>query len=78
MKDRTQGPRHTWPEADLTRSNSTWTPSRLGVPHPPVWGVGGTVDRESALRSAGPLLSRVRAPLWTPLPDGRPESLRSP
>ncbi|GFO39230.1 hypothetical protein PoB_006573500 [Plakobranchus ocellatus] len=32
---------------------------------------------ESALRSAGTLLSRVRAPLSAPWPDGGPESLRS-
>ncbi|GFO46158.1 hypothetical protein PoB_007266300 [Plakobranchus ocellatus] len=41
-------------------------------------GVGGTVANDSALRCAGTLLSRVRAPppmLW---PDGGPESLRSP
>ncbi|GFN84792.1 tumor protein p53-inducible protein 13 [Plakobranchus ocellatus] len=40
-------------------------------------GVGGTVARESALRSAGTLLSRVRAPPPAPWPDGGPESLRS-
>ncbi|GFO37902.1 hypothetical protein PoB_006440700 [Plakobranchus ocellatus] len=37
-----------------------------------------TVACESALRSAGTLLSRVRAPLPAPWPDGGPESLRSP
>ncbi|GFN77344.1 hypothetical protein PoB_000385000 [Plakobranchus ocellatus] len=41
-------------------------------------GVGGTVASESALRSAGTLLSRVRAPPPAPCPDGGPESLRSP
>ncbi|GFO46570.1 hypothetical protein PoB_007307500 [Plakobranchus ocellatus] len=41
-------------------------------------GVGGTVASESALRSAGTLLSRVRAPPTAPWPDGGPESLRSP
>ncbi|GFN86252.1 hypothetical protein PoB_001275800 [Plakobranchus ocellatus] len=41
-------------------------------------GVGGIVDSESALRSAGTLLSRVRAPLSAPWPDGGSESLRSP
>ncbi|GFO40001.1 hypothetical protein PoB_006650600 [Plakobranchus ocellatus] len=41
-------------------------------------GVGGTVASESALRSAGTLLSRVRAPPPVPWPDGGPESLRSP
>ncbi|GFN92950.1 hypothetical protein PoB_001945600 [Plakobranchus ocellatus] len=41
-------------------------------------GVGSTVACESALRSAGTLLSRVRAPLLAPWPDGGPESLRSP
>ncbi|GFN86085.1 retrovirus-related pol polyprotein from type-1 retrotransposable element r2 [Plakobranchus ocellatus] len=40
-------------------------------------GVGSTVACESALRSAGTLLSRVRAPLPAPWPDGGPESLRS-
>ncbi|GFO15325.1 hypothetical protein PoB_004183000 [Plakobranchus ocellatus] len=35
------------------------------------WGVGGTVDSESALRSAGILLSRARN-------HGGPENLRSP
>ncbi|GFN99660.1 spherulin-1b [Plakobranchus ocellatus] len=33
-------------------------------------GVGGTVDSESALRSAGNLLSRVRAPPLVPWLDG--------
>ncbi|GFO33459.1 endonuclease-reverse transcriptase [Plakobranchus ocellatus] len=41
-------------------------------------GVGGTVVSESALRSAGTLLSRVRAPLPAPWPGGGPKSLRSP
>ncbi|GFO03677.1 frizzled-9-like [Plakobranchus ocellatus] len=41
-------------------------------------GVGGTVASESALRSAGTLLSRVRAPPTASWPDGGPESLRSP
>ncbi|GFO22663.1 hypothetical protein PoB_004916800 [Plakobranchus ocellatus] len=41
-------------------------------------GVGGTVASESALRSAGTILSRVRAPPPAPWPDGGPESLRSP
>ncbi|GFO43485.1 hypothetical protein PoB_006999000 [Plakobranchus ocellatus] len=43
-----------------------------------IGGVGSTVACESALRSAGTLLSRVRAPLPAPWPDGGPESLRSP
>ncbi|GFN98401.1 hypothetical protein PoB_002490700 [Plakobranchus ocellatus] len=42
------------------------------------WGVDSTVASESALRSAGTLLSRVRAPPPAPWPDGEPESLRSP
>ncbi|GFO07554.1 hypothetical protein PoB_003405900 [Plakobranchus ocellatus] len=43
------------------------------------WGnVGGTVACESALRSAGTLLSRVRAPPSATRPDGGPKSLRSP
>ncbi|GFN80950.1 hypothetical protein PoB_000745600 [Plakobranchus ocellatus] len=42
------------------------------------WGVGGTVASESALRSAGTLLSRVRVLPPAPWPDGGPESLRSP
>ncbi|GFN76398.1 hypothetical protein PoB_000290400 [Plakobranchus ocellatus] len=41
-------------------------------------GVGGTVDSEYALRSAGTLLSRARAPPPATLPDGGPENLRSP
>ncbi|GFN94107.1 hypothetical protein PoB_002061300 [Plakobranchus ocellatus] len=41
-------------------------------------GVGSTVACESALRSVGTFLSRVRAPLPAPWPDGGPESLRSP
>ncbi|GFO25633.1 hypothetical protein PoB_005213800 [Plakobranchus ocellatus] len=41
-------------------------------------GVGGTVASKSALRSAGTLLSRVRAPPLAPWPDGGPEGLRSP
>ncbi|GFN80391.1 hypothetical protein PoB_000689700 [Plakobranchus ocellatus] len=39
--------------------------------------VGGTVACESALRSAGTLLPRVRAPPSAPRPDGGPKSLRS-
>ncbi|GFO14907.1 hypothetical protein PoB_004141200 [Plakobranchus ocellatus] len=41
-------------------------------------GVGGSVAGEYALRSAGTLLSRVRAPLPAPWSEGVPESLRSP
>ncbi|GFO24319.1 hypothetical protein PoB_005082400 [Plakobranchus ocellatus] len=41
-------------------------------------GVGGTVASESALRSAGILLSWVLAPPKAPWRDGGPESLRSP
>ncbi|GFO36360.1 hypothetical protein PoB_006286500 [Plakobranchus ocellatus] len=41
-------------------------------------GVGGTVACESALRSAGTLPSRVRAPPSAPRPDGGPQNLRSP
>ncbi|GFN89144.1 E3 ubiquitin-protein ligase trip12 [Plakobranchus ocellatus] len=41
-------------------------------------GVGGTVVCESALRSAGTLLSQVRAPPSAPRPDGGLKSLRSP
>ncbi|GFO40346.1 angiopoietin-related protein 6 [Plakobranchus ocellatus] len=41
-------------------------------------GVGGTVASESALRFAGTLLSRALASSLAPLPDGGPESLRSP
>ncbi|GFO33929.1 hypothetical protein PoB_006043400 [Plakobranchus ocellatus] len=40
-------------------------------------GVGGTVDSESVLRSAGTLLLRVRASPMAPWPDGGPETLRS-
>ncbi|GFO34634.1 hypothetical protein PoB_006113900 [Plakobranchus ocellatus] len=36
------------------------------------WCVGGTVACGSALRSAGSLLSRVRAPPSAPRPDGGP------
>ncbi|GFN87136.1 hypothetical protein PoB_001364200 [Plakobranchus ocellatus] len=36
------------------------------------------VSSESAMRSAGTILSRVRAPQPAPWPDGAPESLRSP
>ncbi|GFO29218.1 hypothetical protein PoB_005572300 [Plakobranchus ocellatus] len=43
-----------------------------------IGGVGGTVASESALTSAGTLLSRVRTPPPAPCPDGGPESLRSP
>ncbi|GFO49608.1 hypothetical protein PoB_007611300 [Plakobranchus ocellatus] len=39
-------------------------------------GVSGTVDSEFALKFAGTLLSRVRAPPPSPWPDGGPESLR--
>ncbi|GFN95144.1 hypothetical protein PoB_002165000 [Plakobranchus ocellatus] len=40
-------------------------------------GVSHTVAGVSALRSAGTILSRVRAPLPAPRPDGEPECLRS-
>ncbi|GFO30843.1 hypothetical protein PoB_005734800 [Plakobranchus ocellatus] len=40
-----------------------------------IGGVGGTV---ASLRSAGTLLSRVRASPPSPWPDRGPESLRSP
>ncbi|GFO32426.1 hypothetical protein PoB_005893100 [Plakobranchus ocellatus] len=40
-------------------------------------GVGGTVASESVLRSAGTLMSRVRAPPLAPWPDRGPESPRS-
>ncbi|GFO20423.1 hypothetical protein PoB_004692800 [Plakobranchus ocellatus] len=43
-----------------------------------IWGVGGTVASESALRPAVTLLSRVRAPLWMPWPVGGLKDLRSP
>ncbi|GFO18102.1 hypothetical protein PoB_004460700 [Plakobranchus ocellatus] len=49
-----------------------------GVPIPfSLGGVDGTVASESALRSAGNLLSWVRAPPPAPWLDGGPESLRS-
>ncbi|GFN84301.1 shutoff alkaline exonuclease [Plakobranchus ocellatus] len=40
--------------------------------------IGGIVDSESTLRSAGTFLSRVRAPPPAPRSDRGPESLRSP
>ncbi|GFN99675.1 hypothetical protein PoB_002618100 [Plakobranchus ocellatus] len=40
--------------------------------------VGGTMASASALKSAGTLLSQVRAPPTAPWTDGRSESLRSP
>ncbi|GFO43520.1 hypothetical protein PoB_007002500 [Plakobranchus ocellatus] len=40
-----------------------------------MWGRRGTVDGESALRSAGTFLSWVRAPSPAPWPDGGPGSL---
>ncbi|GFO37817.1 hypothetical protein PoB_006432200 [Plakobranchus ocellatus] len=40
--------------------------------------VGSTMASESHLRSAGTLLSRVRALPPAPWPDGGPESLRTP
>ncbi|GFN77502.1 hypothetical protein PoB_000400800 [Plakobranchus ocellatus] len=55
------------------------SPSRLKQPKPTSYnfskrfrGVSGTVACESALRSAGTLLFRVRAPPSTPRPDGGP------
>ncbi|GFO21468.1 hypothetical protein PoB_004797300 [Plakobranchus ocellatus] len=38
----------------------------------------GTVDSGSTLRSAGTLLSQIRAPPPAPWPNGGPESLKSP
>ncbi|GFN91067.1 hypothetical protein PoB_001757300 [Plakobranchus ocellatus] len=49
-----------------------------GISDPQCRGVRGTVDSESALRSARILLSQVRALPPAPWPDGGPESLRSP
>ncbi|GFO48802.1 hypothetical protein PoB_007530700 [Plakobranchus ocellatus] len=40
-------------------------------------GVGGTVDSEPALRSAGTLLSNVRVPPPASWRDGKPKSRRS-
>ncbi|GFN83539.1 hypothetical protein PoB_001004500 [Plakobranchus ocellatus] len=40
--------------------------------------VGGTVACQSALTSAGTLLTLVRAPTSAPRPGGGPKSLRSP
>ncbi|GFN75739.1 hypothetical protein PoB_000224500 [Plakobranchus ocellatus] len=37
-------------------------------------GFGGTMDSESHLKSAGTLLSRVRAPPPAPWPDRAPET----
>ncbi|GFO29831.1 hypothetical protein PoB_005633600 [Plakobranchus ocellatus] len=60
-----------------SRFRGAW--SILFAPDKVLGSVGGTVDSESALRSAGTPLSRVRAPSPAPWPDGgRPESLRSP
>ncbi|GFN99483.1 hypothetical protein PoB_002598900 [Plakobranchus ocellatus] len=42
------------------------------------WDIGSIVASESALKSAGTLLSWVRAPPPACWPDGGPESLRSP
>ncbi|GFO05205.1 hypothetical protein PoB_003171000 [Plakobranchus ocellatus] len=58
--------------------------SYTSISHPPAdlplsgRGVDGTVASESALRSAGNILSGVRAPPLAPWPDRGPESLRSP
>ncbi|GFO26409.1 hypothetical protein PoB_005291400 [Plakobranchus ocellatus] len=41
------------------------------------WNVGGSVVGESALRSVGTFLSRVRVPTPAPWPDGGPKGLRS-
>ncbi|GFO22462.1 hypothetical protein PoB_004896700 [Plakobranchus ocellatus] len=46
------------------------------APYAIIRGVGSRVVSESALRSAGTLLSRVQAPLPAPWPDGGPKSLR--
>ncbi|GFN77337.1 histone-lysine N-methyltransferase SETMAR [Plakobranchus ocellatus] len=55
--------------------------NNLGIQWGTFWfypGVGGTVDSKSALRSAGTVLSRVRALPPALGPDGEPERLRSP
>ncbi|GFO25499.1 hypothetical protein PoB_005200400 [Plakobranchus ocellatus] len=66
----------------VERSNETISISQP-LSHKDCWkspggGVGSTVACEFVLRSAGTLLSRVRAPLPASSPDGGPESLRSP
>ncbi|GFO26295.1 arylsulfatase b-like [Plakobranchus ocellatus] len=58
----------TWPDSPVCQSSMVIF----------IWGVGGTVDSESAIRSGVTLLSRVRAPPPAPWPDEGPESLRSP
>ncbi|GFO37089.1 hypothetical protein PoB_006359400 [Plakobranchus ocellatus] len=40
-------------------------------------GIGGRVDRESAVKSAGTFMSRLRAPPSAPWPDREPASMRS-
>ncbi|GFO42410.1 hypothetical protein PoB_006891500 [Plakobranchus ocellatus] len=67
----------------LSRARVQQLPPQRGSVATPVraslgGGVSGTVASESALRSAGTLLSRVRAPPPAPWPDGGSESLRSP
>ncbi|GFO07680.1 hypothetical protein PoB_003418500 [Plakobranchus ocellatus] len=53
--------------------------ARESLPHyPHAGGVSGTVASEYALRSAGTLLSQVRAQPPAPWPDRGPKSLRSP
>ncbi|GFN96461.1 hypothetical protein PoB_002296700 [Plakobranchus ocellatus] len=59
-----------------TVSSGSITECRCSCPSGSL-GVSGTAVSESALRSAGTLLSRVRAPLPAPWPDGGPKSLRS-
>ncbi|GFN82645.1 hypothetical protein PoB_000915100 [Plakobranchus ocellatus] len=60
--------------------NGQLTPcKRLSVQgHLSLHSIGNTVNSETALRSAGTLLSRVRVPSQAYLPGKRPESLRSP
>ncbi|GFO17683.1 reverse transcriptase-like protein [Plakobranchus ocellatus] len=67
----------TWETADIDSYSAKDTKEQAPRALTLLGGVGSTVACESALRSAGTLLSRVRAPLPAHWPDGGPESLRS-
>ncbi|GFN82644.1 hypothetical protein PoB_000915000 [Plakobranchus ocellatus] len=67
-------------DARVAMLNGQLTPcKRLSVQgHLSLHRVDNTVNSETALRSAGTLLSWVRVPSQAYLPGKRPESLRSP
>ncbi|GFO06163.1 hypothetical protein PoB_003266800 [Plakobranchus ocellatus] len=63
---------------EALRSNHEKVEGTWGITSEKGVSIGGTFYSKPALRSAGTLLLRVRAPPPPPSPNGGPQSLRSP